>query len=256
MLTSHEVAERIWGFPTHEIIELPKTIKEIFMKDGLPEWEALDISDGYLPLVKKIIEGKIEECESRDEKPKFIFSETSPNRLIGVENIGNLVFLTKVSGEIVTLVDEINEISQSRGEKKIFDLTPRAFQSQPLLHKPVKTKIDLGIFIDALYFIVYEASRDLNRIPKTISEIVVPGTTDKLKDDFVGMEIKHLRSYFRHDTNQRRDPEKISTIIPVICFKYAGKKSIAEFGTSDFLKFQEAFLKSLKGFLTELKNVF
>lgn len=254
MLKPQEVAERIWNSPPNEIIDLPQRIREILMGDGLSDLEALDISDEYLPLVKRAIEDKIADCERKDEKPKFFPSETSPNRLIGIENIGNLGFLTKISEDIVSLIDQINEITQYRGGKNIFELTQRAFQSQPLLHKPVKNKIDLGNFIDALYFIVYEASRDLDRIPKTISEIVVPGTEDKLKDDFVGMEIKHLRSYFRHDIGQRDDPEKMLVVIPAICSKYAGKMSLAEFGTSDFLRFQEALLKSLKDFLIRLKS--
>jgi len=253
MLTQQEIAEKIWGFSTREIIELPKTIKEILMEDGLSEWEALDTSGEYLPLVKKIIEYKINECECGDEEPKFILSKTSP-RLIGIANIGNMRFLTKISGDIVSLIYQVNEIAESKIHRKIFELTPRDFQSQPILHKLVKTRTDLGEFIDALYFIIYEGSRALNRIPKTISEIVVPGTEDKLKDDFVGMEIKHLRSYFRHDIGQRDDPEKMLVVIPAICSKYAGKMSLAEFGTSDFLRFQEALLKSLKDFLIRLKS--
>jgi hypothetical protein len=258
MLKPQEVAERIWELSPNEIIELPQAIKDILVKDGLSELEALDISDEFLPLVRKAIAEKISECAIKDEKEKFQFSETSQNRLIGAANIGNLSFLTRISEDIVLLIKQINEIAEYRDQmdhERIFELTQRDFQSQPALHRPVKTKTNLGDFIDALYFIVYEGSRDLKRIPKTISEIVIPGTPDKLKDDFIGMEIKHLRTYFRHDVEQWKNPEERMAIISAICSKYAGKMSLAEFDTSDFLRFQEALLKSLKNFLTVLKSV-
>lgn len=154
--------------------------------------------------------------------------------------------ISKLRDEIVSSIAECNKIFSSKQGEDLFKITSEVFRNVQNLDNPIKSKDDFGDFIDALYKIIYEGTGNLKRTPENFKE----------KDDFIGFEIKHLRTDLRHDYEhgKEKDIQKKKKIISEIYKKYTGKSAVSSLTKSLFNKMQQNLLENVLLFLKELKN--
>jgi hypothetical protein len=84
MLSSQAFVNKIWGFPSDKIIELPEELQKSLEADGKTELVAIALAEKMLPRVRALLSEKIRNCEKKRVTPNFRFSESSSNRLVGI----------------------------------------------------------------------------------------------------------------------------------------------------------------------------
>lgn len=168
---------------------------------------------------------------------------TELRRLASLERLQQI---RKIKDGVINLIAECNKIFSTKYGKDLFKITSEVFKNAQNLDNPIKSKDDFGNFIDALYKMIYEGSGSLKRIPQSFKE----------DDDFIGFEIKHLRTDLRHDYEhgKEKDIEKKKKIISEIYKKYTGKATVSSLRESSFNKIQESLLENILLFLKDLKN--
>ena len=162
-------------------------------------------------------------------------------------NFERLQQIRKIKDNIIIGITECNKIFSSKNGEDLFKITNEVFRNAQTLDNPIKSADDFGNFIDALYKIIYEGSGNLERIPQNFKE----------KEDFIGFEIKHIRTDLRHDYEHGKEKyiEKKKKIISEIYKKYTGKVAISSFSKSSFNKIQLSLLQNILLFLNEMKNL-
>jgi hypothetical protein len=101
-MSSFAIAERLWNYPTDEIIQLPIEIEKMLRLSGeSDELLIFEKTEELLPKVKRMLQKRIQECDEKGVTPNFRFSDLEENRLIGCvifekeENIKNRLVYKK-----------------------------------------------------------------------------------------------------------------------------------------------------------------
>ncbi|MBL7074250.1 hypothetical protein ISS37_03310 [candidate division KSB1 bacterium] len=173
-------------------------------------------------------------AEVEQEKKKIVVFE---NKHIN----NNDQLLTDYAREVRSLRTKCNEIVRRNGEENIFRSSSKTEEASILLGNLVSNEDDFAKFIDQLYFWFYESSGNFKRIPDEF----------KIDSNFIGFDIKHLRTWFRHDIehNGKRSKDlKIGDIYK----KYCGERVLGENEIWKYQKFQLNVLGSLLAFKKEL----
>lgn len=256
MIPYEDIVNRIWDLPDTEIIELESEVSDIILTSGVSgELEVSRILEQILPNVRAALLQKINNEIEQNRIPKFIFSESSENRLVGSVHHWKSQLYGKLSDELVILVSDCDKIFESKGKGIIFKVTPTTLVSFSQIRRPVKNQEDFEKFIGSLYKIFYEGASEERhlRIPEKFYTIVENGQSKSI-DDFVIFHIKHLRTFFGHDIDLVDNPEKTKGLIAQTCLKYTGKTTIIGLNSSEFLELQEKLLTGIKSFLEALKQ--
>ena len=140
------------------------------------------------------------------------------------------------------LVHEINKIYSAKHGIDCFKITNKSSEAFHTIGISCHDTHSYGELIDALYFLVYEASGNCDRLPK-------PPPT-------FAMEIKFLRSDIRHDLDHGKqgDISKKIKRNSKIFKNYSGKSSPEECGPHEFAATQLRILQELVSFLEGLKK--
>lgn len=262
MITYEEVVSEIWSLPDTSIIELDSKISEIIRRrETTEELEVARLLETLLPGVRRDLQDKINIEIKTNHNPKFIFSESSDNRLIGSGNIGKSTLFSNLADRAFWLMSECNRINRSKGRGDIFEYTNLTIKSLIEIKRPAKTEEDFNLFINGMYKIFYEgAGSGSLRIPEKFfiifengSPKVTNGNKERI-DDFILFHIKHLRSNFDHNTELDEDPDKKDRLIASSCTKYTGKTTIIGLSPKEFLNSQERLLNDIVAFLEELEK--
>ena len=130
-----------------------------------------------------------------------------------------------------TLYAENERYSSSTGEDR-FKLTNRSSRAIKQLCKPRHDEEAFLAFVDELYFLAYEASGNCVRLPDPPPEYV--------------MDVKFLRGWVRHDLDHGppREAAKKRKRGAAVFRKYAGKQSLGECGSSEFLSAQQGLIRA------------
>ena len=80
---------------------------------------------------------------------------------------------TRIAGQIVTLVGQLNEKYSAQHGKDLFKATNRTVQAQANLDRAINDFDDYKSFIDDLYFLFHESvgSRLAGRVPQSFQDI-------------------------------------------------------------------------------------
>jgi len=154
--------------------------------------------------------------------------------------------LKQLSDDILELISECNEIYYSKKQEALFKTTSEFLKNIPQLSRPIENRIDMGIFIDAIYKMLYEGSGSLKRI----EEFGGKG------EEHILLDVKHIRTDFRHDIEHGKPKElkRKKVLISKIYKNYAGESTLAKFQKADYANIQIALLKAVRLFLMNLKK--
>lgn len=153
--------------------------------------------------------------------------------------------IRQLTDDIIEKITGINKAYSINNQEDLFKPTSEILSCLKVISTPVTSKEEFGTFIDSMYKLFYEGSGSLNRIPK-----------DLIKEDSILLEIKHLRTEFRHDIEHgnRKDIEHKREIISEICKKYTGEKTLDKANNKDFILAQNLILTKTNKILQEIKN--
>ncbi len=138
------------------------------------------------------------------------------------------------------LIYDINRKYSSIHGEDLFKMTTASSAALTTIATPCLDLKQYGVFIDALYFLIYEGSGSCSRLASP-------------PPDF-SMDVKFLRTAIRHDANHgtpseiRKKKQRSSEVFE----KYSGKKTPEECGPEEFLSTQVRILQELLKFLTEI----
>jgi hypothetical protein len=146
--------------------------------------------------------------------------------------------------ELVTysrdLVYNINRSYSAKNGEDLFKMSTEASAALTTIQQPTRDSDKFATFIDALYFLIYEGSGSCKRFPQPPPEF--------------SMNIKFLRTLFRHDVDHGTDKEIAAKKLrnAEVFEKYSGKKTPGECSAEDFLTAQIRMLEGLVSFLLSL----
>jgi len=151
-----------------------------------------------------------------------------------VRHLGELADL------ITDLISTVNRKYSAEHAEDLFKMTTESVAGLNKLKIPCKDGSSLGIFIDSLYFLVYEGSGSCKRLPNP-------------PPDF-SMNVKSLRTSIRHDVDHG-DPAEVKkkfTRNAEVFKKYSGKLSLGECSPEEILSTQLRVLEEMVVFLKSL----
>ena len=138
------------------------------------------------------------------------------------------------------LLYEVNREYLTANGEDLFKMTTKSSNATHTIGLACRDVGTYGDFVDALYFLVYEASGNCKRLPSP-------------PPDFA-LDVKFLRADVRHDLDHGTEFSKKVTRNAAVFCKYSGKKTPEECGPDEFIGTQLRMLEGLVRFLSDLKN--
>jgi hypothetical protein len=174
---------------------------------------------------------------------EFVELEETEDVVIELEKLKEL---DKLRNAVVEFIVAINKIYSSNKGKDLFKATTEAMRSTVSLNVAVESKETFKRFVDSLYKLIYEGSGSLKRIPQSYKE----------SEDFVGFQIKHLRTDLFHDYEhgKPKDIEKKRELVRGVYETYTGKTALESLDSEDYRSIQKKLLNKVIEFLEGLKS--
>jgi hypothetical protein len=149
--------------------------------------------------------------------------------------------LEEVAAAIREEVYRVNRGYAAKHGEDLFKMTTESATAlATTIARPCRVPEQYGMFIDGLYFLIYEGSGACKRLPSPAPDFA--------------MDVKFLRTDVRHDVDHGSESEVAKKRVRAaqIIEKYMGKKTIEECGPEELLSGQFRILRTMLAFLNGL----